>query len=162
MHFINAPAHTNLPLTLALLSLWNTDFLGASTAAMLPYSQSLSLLPAYLQQLEMESNGKQTDRDGEPVGAPTSPILWGEAGTNGQHSFYQLFHQGGRCIPCDFIALREPTSRCPATISVCSPTASPNPRPSLLARLWTRYAPPASLKHLPLTKFSPAISRRPP
>lgn len=106
-HFINAPAHTNLPLTLALLSLWNTDFLGASTAAMLPYSQSLSLLPAYLQQLEMESNGKQTDRDGDSVGAPTSPILWGEAGTNGQHSFYQLFHQGGRCIPCDFIALRE-------------------------------------------------------
>ncbi len=106
-HFVNAPARDNLPLTLALLSLWNTDFLGASTAAILPYSQSLALLPAYLQQLEMESNGKQTDRDGKPVGAATAPILWGEAGTNGQHSFYQLFHQGGRLIPCDFIALRD-------------------------------------------------------
>ena len=74
---------------------------------MLPYSQSLSLLPAYLQQLEMESNGKQVDRDGDPVGTATCPVLWGEAGTNGQHSFYQLFHQGGRIIPCDFLALRE-------------------------------------------------------
>ena len=106
-HFIEAPAAENMPLTLALLTLWNTDFLGASTAAILPYSQSLSLLPAYLQQLEMESNGKQTDRDGDPVGAATCPIIWGEAGTNGQHSFYQLFHQGGRTIPCDFIALRQ-------------------------------------------------------
>ncbi|WP_265946651.1 glucose-6-phosphate isomerase [Dechloromonas sp. A34] len=106
-HFFEAPASENLPLTLALLSLWNTDFLGASTAAMLPYSQSLALLPAYLQQLEMESNGKQVNRQGEPVGVATSPIIWGEAGTNGQHSFYQLFHQGGQVIPCDFIALRE-------------------------------------------------------
>ncbi|UCV03002.1 glucose-6-phosphate isomerase [Dechloromonas denitrificans] len=106
-HFIEAPAADNLPLTLALLSLWNTDFLGATTSAMLPYSQSLALLPAYLQQLEMESNGKQVNRDGQPVGVPTSPILWGEAGTNGQHSFYQLFHQGGRIIPCNFVALRE-------------------------------------------------------
>jgi len=106
-HFVDAPPAANLPLTLALLSLWNTDFLGASTAATLPYSQSLALLPAYLQQLEMESNGKQTDRAGDPVGVPTSPIIWGEAGTNGQHSFYQLFHQGGRIIPCDFIALRD-------------------------------------------------------
>ena len=106
-HFSEAPAEANLPLTLALLSLWNTDFLGASTAAVLPYSQSLALLPAYLQQLEMESNGKQVDRDGNAVGAATCPVLWGEAGTNGQHSFYQLMHQGGRTIPCDFIALRH-------------------------------------------------------
>ena len=105
-HFIEAPAANNLPLTLALLSLWNTDFLDASTAAVLPYAQSFALLPAYLQQLEMESNGKQTDRDGQPLSVATSPILWGEAGTNGQHSFYQLFHQGGRIIPCDFIVLR--------------------------------------------------------
>ena len=105
-HFIEAPAADNLPLTLALLSLWNTDFLDASTAAVLPYAQSFALLPAYLQQLEMESNGKQTDRDGQPLSVATSPILWGEAGTNGQHSFYQLFHQGGRIIPCDFIVLR--------------------------------------------------------
>jgi glucose-6-phosphate isomerase len=106
-HFMTAEAAANLPLTLALLSLWNTDFLGASTAAVLPYSQSLALLPAYLQQLEMESNGKQTGRDGQPVGVPTCPIVWGEPGTNGQHSFYQLLHQGGRLVPCDFIALRE-------------------------------------------------------
>ncbi len=106
-HFMSAPPTENLPLTLALLSLWNTDFLGASTAAILPYSQSLAYLPAFLQQLEMESNGKQTDRDGETLGIPTCPILWGEAGTNGQHSFYQLFHQGGRLIPCDFIVLRQ-------------------------------------------------------
>ena len=106
-HFLEAPADRNLPLTLALLCLWNTDFLAASTAAVLPYAQSLSLLPAFLQQLEMESNGKQVDRDGETLGIPTSPIVWGEAGTNGQHSFYQLFHQGGRTIPCDFIALRQ-------------------------------------------------------
>jgi len=106
-HFVEAPAAANLPLTLALLTLWNTDFLGAGTHAVLPYSQSLELLPAYLQQLEMESNGKQTDRDGEPVGVGTCPVLWGEAGTNGQHSFYQLIHQGGQTIPCDFIALRD-------------------------------------------------------
>ena len=106
-HFLAAPAKENLPLTLALLCLWNTDFLGAATSAVLPYSQSLHLLPAYLQQLEMESNGKQIDRSGEPLGVPTCPVLWGESGTNGQHSFYQLLHQGGRVIPCDFIALRQ-------------------------------------------------------
>jgi len=106
-HFATAPAADNLPLTLALLTLWNTDFLGSASHAVLPYSQSLALLPAYLQQLEMESNGKQVDRDGEPVGVATCPVLWGEAGTNGQHSFYQLLHQGGRLIPSDFIALRE-------------------------------------------------------
>ena len=106
-HFISAPAADNLPLTLALLSLWNTDFLGASSAAVLPYSQSLQLLPAYLQQLEMESNGKRTDRAGQPIAVPTCPIIWGDAGTNGQHSFYQLLHQGGQLVPCDFIALRD-------------------------------------------------------
>ena len=106
-HFVSAPAAENLPLTLALLSLWNTNFLGATTEAMLPYSQSLHLLPAYLQQLEMESLGKQVDRDGNTLGIATSPVIWGESGTNGQHSFYQLFHQGGRIIPADFIALRE-------------------------------------------------------
>ena len=106
-HFLAAPAGDNLPLTLALLTVWNANFLGAGTHAVLPYSQSLALLPAYLQQLEMESNGKQTDRDGETLGVATCPVLWGEAGTNGQHSFYQLIHQGGQTIPCDFIALRE-------------------------------------------------------
>jgi glucose-6-phosphate isomerase len=104
-HFIDAPAEENLPLTLALLSLWNTDFLNAASHGIFPYSQSLSMLPRYLQQLEMESNGKRYDRNGNPVGVPTSPILWGEAGTNGQHSFFQLLHQGGQPIPSDFIAL---------------------------------------------------------
>ena len=107
-HFFNTPAEHNLPITLALLELWNTDFLGAQTRALLPYSQSLDLLPSYLQQLEMESNGKQVDRDGQSVSHATAPILWGEAGTNGQHAFYQLIHQGGHLIPCEFIALIEP------------------------------------------------------
>jgi glucose-6-phosphate isomerase len=106
-HFFAEPPERNLPANLALLDLWNTDFLGAETRAVLPYSQSLALLPRFLQQLEMESNGKCVGRDGEPVGAATSPIVWGEAGTNGQHAFYQLIHQGGRLIPCEFIALRE-------------------------------------------------------
>lgn len=105
MHFLTAPNAANLPLTLALLTLWNTNFLHADTHAVLPYSHSFQLLPAYLQQLEMESNGKEINRYGQPVPVSTSPILWGEAGTSGQHSFYQLLHQGGRIIPCDFIAL---------------------------------------------------------
>lgn len=105
-HFFEAPVERNLPATLALIDVWNTDFLGAETRACLPYSQSLELLPRYLQQLEMESNGKQVDRTGQPVGCATSPVLWGEAGTNGQHAFYQLIHQGGRLIPCDFIACK--------------------------------------------------------
>jgi glucose-6-phosphate isomerase len=104
-HFTSAPAEKNLPLTLALLSLWNTDFLHAASHGIFPYSQSLSLLPRYLQQLEMESNGKVYDRNGQPINVPTSPIIWGEAGTNGQHSFFQLLHQGSQPIPSDFIAL---------------------------------------------------------
>ncbi len=106
-HFFEAPAERNLPFLLAALDVWNTDFLGAETRACLPYSQSLELLPRYLQQLEMESNGKRAGRDGQDVGCPTSPVLWGEAGTNGQHAFYQLIHQGGRLIPCDFLVCRE-------------------------------------------------------
>ncbi|TRZ68692.1 MAG: glucose-6-phosphate isomerase [Rhodocyclaceae bacterium] len=106
-HFFTAPPARNLPATLALLGIWNTDFLGAETLAVLPYSQSLEQFPRYLQQLEMESNGKQIGRDGLPVGAATSPIVWGEPGTNGQHAFYQLIHQGGRLIPCEFIALKR-------------------------------------------------------
>ena len=106
-HFFDAPVERNLPATLALLDLWNTDFLGAATRAVLPYSQSLEHLPRYLQQLEMESNGKQVRRDGLPAGCATAPIVWGEPGTNGQHAFYQLIHQGGRLIPCEFLALCE-------------------------------------------------------
>ncbi len=106
-HFFDTPVEQNLPATLALLGIWNIDFLGAENLAVLPYSQSLEFLPHYLQQLEMESNGKQVRRDGTTVGCETAPILWGEPGTNGQHAFYQLIHQGGRLIPCDFIALKQ-------------------------------------------------------
>ena len=107
-HFFTAPVAQNLPATLALLEVWNSNFLGAETRALLPYSQSLELLPRFLQQLEMESNGKRIDRQGAVLNYASAPIVWGEAGTNGQHAFYQLIHQGGRLIPCEFIALIEP------------------------------------------------------
>jgi glucose-6-phosphate isomerase len=103
-HFRTAPFDKNLPVLMALLSIWNTDFLGASTIAVLPYEQYLKRFPAYLQQLTMESNGKHVTLDGRQVDYQTGPIYWGEPGTNGQHSFYQLIHQGTRLIPCDFIA----------------------------------------------------------
>jgi glucose-6-phosphate isomerase len=102
-HFRTAPFERNLPVLLGLLTIWYTNFLGASTVAVLPYDQYLKRLPAYLQQLTMESNGKHVTRDGAPVEYQTGPIYWGEPGTNGQHSFYQLIHQGTRLIPCDFI-----------------------------------------------------------
>lgn len=107
-HFFAAPVASNLPGLLALLEIWNTNFLGANNRALLPYSQSLALLPRYLQQLEMESNGKPVDRQGQPLRYTTAPLLWGEAGTNGQHAFYQLIHQGGRLVPCEFIVCRQP------------------------------------------------------
>jgi glucose-6-phosphate isomerase len=103
-HFRTAPFEKNLPVLMALLSIWNTDFLGAHTVAVLPYEQYLKRFPAYLQQLTMESNGKHVTLEGRAVDYQTSPIYWGEPGTNGQHSFYQLIHQGTRLIPCDFIA----------------------------------------------------------
>ena len=103
-HFRTAPFEQNLPVLLGLLSVWNTDFLGAETVAVLPYENYLKRFPAYLQQLTMESNGKHVTLDGKKVNYETSPIYWGEPGTNGQHSFYQLIHQGTRLIPCDFIA----------------------------------------------------------
>jgi len=103
-HFRTAPFPQNLPVLMGLLSVWNTDFLGAETVAVLPYEQYLKRFPAYLQQLTMESNGKHVTLDGRHVNYQTSPVYWGEPGTNGQHSFYQLIHQGTRLIPCDFIA----------------------------------------------------------
>ncbi|MGQ0734980.1 MAG: glucose-6-phosphate isomerase [Acidobacteriota bacterium] len=102
-HFRTASLEQNLPMTLGLLGLWYADFLGAESQAVLPYDQYLRRLAAYLQQLDMESNGKRVDRDGQPVDVPTGPIVWGEPGTNGQHAFYQLIHQGTRLIPCDFL-----------------------------------------------------------
>ena len=107
-HFREAPPETNLPLTLALLDLWNTDFLGAETRAVLPYSRSLALLPPYLQQLEMESNGKAIDRNGRKLACASAPIVWGGPGSDTQHSFFQLLHQGGRLVPCEFIAMARP------------------------------------------------------
>ncbi|MDR3701421.1 MAG: glucose-6-phosphate isomerase [Candidatus Sulfopaludibacter sp.] len=106
-HFRTAPFDRNLPVLLGLLTVWNTDFLGAHTIAILPYEQYLKRFPAYLQQLTMESNGKHVRLDGRAVGCDTGPIYWGEPGTNGQHSFYQLIHQGTRLIPCDFIAFGQ-------------------------------------------------------
>jgi glucose-6-phosphate isomerase len=103
-HFRTAPLEGNLPVLLGLLSLWYTDFFGAQTVAVLPYEQYLKRFPAYLQQLTMESNGKHVTLDGTRVNYDTGQIFWGEPGTNGQHSFYQLIHQGTRLIPCDFIA----------------------------------------------------------
>jgi len=102
-HFRTAPFERNLPVLLGLLSLWYNDFFGAQTVAVLPYEQYLKRFPAYLQQLTMESNGKHVTLDGRRVDYNTGPIYWGEPGTNGQHSFYQLIHQGTRLIPCDFI-----------------------------------------------------------
>ncbi len=103
-HFRTAPFERNLPVLMGLLSLWYNDFYGAQTVAVLPYEQYLKRFPAYLQQLTMESNGKHVTLDGKAVDYDTGPIYWGEPGTNGQHSFYQLIHQGTRLIPCDFIA----------------------------------------------------------
>jgi len=107
-HFRTAPFDENLPVLMALLSVWNTNFLGAETVAVLPYENYLKRFPAYLQQLTMESNGKSTTLAGKKAACQTSPIYWGEPGTNGQHSFYQLIHQGTRLIPCDFIAFGQP------------------------------------------------------
>ena len=103
-HFRTAPFERNLPVLMALLAIWYNDFFGTQTVAVLPYEQYLKRFPAYLQQLTMESNGKRVTLDGAVVNYDTSPIYWGEPGTNGQHSFYQLIHQGTRLIPCDFIA----------------------------------------------------------
>jgi glucose-6-phosphate isomerase len=103
-HFRTAPFARNLPVLMGLLSVWNTDFFGAETVAVLPYEQYLKRFPAYLQQLTMESNGKHVTLAGKKVDYQTGPVYWGEPGTNGQHSFYQLIHQGTRLIPCDFMA----------------------------------------------------------
>ncbi|HUY93523.1 MAG TPA: glucose-6-phosphate isomerase [Pirellulales bacterium] len=102
-HFRTAPFAQNLPALLALIGLWYIDFFGAETVAILPYDHYLGRLSAYLQQLDMESNGKHVDLDGKPVDYQTGPIVWGQPGTNGQHAYYQLIHQGTRLIPCDFI-----------------------------------------------------------
>jgi glucose-6-phosphate isomerase len=102
-HFLSAPLAANMPVLLALLGIWYANFFGASTHAVLPYAEALRELPAYLQQLEMESNGKGVDRDGRKVDYATAPVIWGSVGTNSQHAFHQLLHQGTQMVPCDFL-----------------------------------------------------------
>lgn len=106
-HFREAPLAENLPVLMALVGIWNSNFLGAETNAVLPYNESLRYLPAFLQQLEMESNGKTVGRDGQPLACKANPVVWGAIGSNGQHAFFQLLHQGGWLVPCDFIASVE-------------------------------------------------------
>ena len=108
VHFRTTPPERNLPVLMGLLAIWNNNFLGAATVAVLPYAQYLKRFPAYLQQLTMESNGKHVTLDGKCCDYDTGPIYWGEPGTNGQHSFYQLIHQGTRLVPCDFIGFCQP------------------------------------------------------
>ena len=115
---------------LGLVGIWHRNVMGYPTRAVLPYDQRLLRLPAYLQQLDMESNGKRVTLDGSPVDGATGPIVWGEPGTNGQHAFYQLIHQGTDVVPCEFMVGaygHEPALG--TTSSCCSPTASPSPRP---------------------------------
>ncbi|MDP8938217.1 MAG: glucose-6-phosphate isomerase [Actinomycetota bacterium] len=102
-HFRTAPFERNMPVLLGLIGVWYDDFFGAQTHAVLPYSHHLSYFPAYLQQLDMESNGKSVDLEGHPVDVQTGPVVWGQPGTNGQHAFYQLIHQGTKLVPCDFV-----------------------------------------------------------
>jgi len=109
-HFRHAAPEASLPLQLALLDVWYRDFHGCTSRSVAPYHQALRRLPAYLQQLEMESNGKRVDLDGKPVAFGTSPVVWGEAGTNGQHAYFQMLHQGTDVVPVEFIAVRTPSA----------------------------------------------------
>jgi glucose-6-phosphate isomerase len=104
-HLIDQPLESNIPVLMAVLGIWYRNFFGATTRAVLPYDQYLRRFPAYLQQADMESNGKSVDRDGNHVAYQTGPVVWGEPGTNGQHAFYQLIHQGTSLVPCDFIGV---------------------------------------------------------
>ena len=107
-HFYTAPFESNLPVTMALIACWYRDFLDAQSQAVVPYANALVKLPSYLQQLEMESNGKSVHADGTPVDAPTGEIVWGTVGTNGQHAYFQLLHQGTTLVPIDFIGFDRP------------------------------------------------------
>src|SRR5215472_13175875 len=109
-HFLTAPPEKNLPMLMGLLTVWYNNFFGAQTVGIMPYANDLRRFPAYLQQLQMESNGKHVDLQGQPVSYQTGPIIWGEPGTDGQHSFYQLIHQGTKLIPCDMIGFCQPLS----------------------------------------------------
>ena len=103
-HFLNAPLAENIPVIMGILGVWYNNFFGAETHAILPYDYYLEYFPSYFQQGDMESNGKSTTKGGDPVNVSTGPVIWGQPGTNGQHAFYQLIHQGTKLIPCDFLA----------------------------------------------------------
>ena len=168
-HFRTAPIEANMPMLMALIGVWYDDFFGAQTLAVLPYSQYLAKLPAYLQQLDMESNGKSVTRQGDPVDVSTGPIVWGQPGTNGQHAYYQLIHQGTKLIPADFIGFawpsprRSPSARrlrrsgprgCPSTRSRRAPspgTTRPrrSSRPSSPPTCWDSWWPCTSTRCSP-------------
>lgn len=135
-HFRQAPLEQNLPVLMGMLAIWNNNFLGADTVAVLPYSQYLDRFPAYLQQLAMESNGKHVTADGSRVDYQTGPIYWGEPGTNGQHSFYQLIHQGTRLVPCDFIGFCHPLN--PLSLGVVADTDAGDQHDLLIASLFAQ------------------------
>ena len=148
VHFATAKPEENLPILMGMLNVWYSNFLGADTHAVLPYSQYLHRFPAYLQQLTMESNGKSVRRDGAPVTYETGEVFWGEPGTNGQHAFYQLIHQGTRMVPADFIAFANPAWPLKDGEADCSCRTS-----WLKRRLWH------SARHR--TRFAPRAPRRP-
>ncbi|MBM3184655.1 MAG: glucose-6-phosphate isomerase, partial [Chlamydiae bacterium] len=131
-HAIAAPLRSNLPLLSALLGIWNRNFLHLPTVAVIPYSQALLRFPAHLQQLDMESNGKHIDKQGKPCTFQTGPIIWGEPGTNGQHSFYQLIHQGTDVIPLEFIGFKK--SQYPADLEIQNTTSQEKLLSNLLAQ----------------------------
>jgi len=141
LHFAQATVEKNVPALMALAGVWNGNFLGCATHAVLPYSNALRLLPAYLQQLEMESNGKRVDRNGREVGYATCPVVWGAEGTNSQHSFHQLLHQGTQVVPSDFIdiasnAILSANLRAQAdALAFGSPDGYPGNRPSSILYL---------------------------
>ena len=157
-HFRTAPLERNLPVLLGLLTRLVRDFFGAETVAVLPYDQYLKRFPAYLQQLTMESNGKSVTLDGERVDYETGPIYWGEPGTNGQHSFYQLIHQGTQLIPCDFIGfaqIAQPARRAPR------PADGQRLRPGRGAGLRQDGRGGAGRGHAGLARAAPHLRRQP-
>ena len=159
-HFVESPFEANLPALLALLGVWHTSFLGAQTHAVLPYAHALRLLPAYLQQLEMESNGKSTDRAGEPVDYATAPVIWGEAGTVGQHSFHQLLHQGTVKVPADFIVMHTPAGdlarhRMMTANALAQAQALAFGRDEPALEPWRRYAGGRSSSFLTVERLDP-------
>ncbi|HYD56223.1 MAG TPA: glucose-6-phosphate isomerase [Burkholderiales bacterium] len=148
-HFAAAPLEKNLPVLLALLGVWNTNFLGATTHAVLPYSNGLRLLPAYLQQLEMESNGKRVDREGREVSYATAPVLWGSEGTVSQHSFHQLLHQGTQAVPVDFLNLNLDEKLSANCIAQADALAAGTDEPGLLPHKRYPGNRPSSILYVP-------------